>query len=108
MPKAPIRPITQPRLAKWNQSYLWDGTDARFVTRLFAYVSPVSQLFDRFSNGMAFQSGSGEAGSKFEHARLQLMIQPSVVTYSPELQMEALQRSRAVPQPVAVLEHPGQ
>ena len=65
--KTPIKdPITQPRLAKWNQSYLWDGTDARFVTRLFAYVSPVSQLFDRFSNGMAFQSGSGEAGSKFE------------------------------------------
>ena len=61
MPKAPIRPITQPRLAKWNQSYLWDGTDARFVTRLFAYVSPVSQLFDRFSNWYGFSVRVGRS-----------------------------------------------
>ena len=103
-------PITQPRLAKWNQSYLWDGTDARFVTRLFAYVSPVSQLFDRFSNWYGFSVRVGRSWLEIRTSgRLQLVIQPSVVTYSPELQIEApLQRSRAVPQPVAVLEHPGQ
>ena len=85
--KTPIKdPITQPRPAKWNQSYLWDGTDARFVTRLFAYVSPMSQLFDRFSNWYGFSVRVGRSWLEIRTSgRLQLVIQPSVVTYSPEL-----------------------